>query len=85
MQKKPSSAASETYNINMNTFDDGQLEEFLAILNNLNIAIDGTGATTPSCRINDLLTMLHGKALREFYEIQSQNGGSTNNYLKLIA
>ena len=28
--------------------------------------------------------MLHGQALREFDELQSQYGGATNNHLKLI-
>ena len=80
----PSSAASETYNINMNTFDDGQPEEFLSLLRNYNIATNGTGTTTPSSWINYLRTMLCGQALREFDKIQSQYGGATNNYLNII-
>ena len=81
---KPSSTASETFNVNMNTFDDGQPEEFLSLLRNFKIAIDGTGTTTPSGRINYLCMMLCGQALRDFNKLKYQCGGATNNHLKLI-
>ena len=48
----------------MNTFDDGQPEELLALLKNFNIEIDGTVTTTPKGRINYLCTILRGQALR---------------------
>ena len=69
MQRNTSSAASEMQNINMNMFDYGQLEEFISLLKNFNIVIDGTRATTPSGRINYLDTMLCGQALRKFDEL----------------
>ena len=84
MCRNPSSAASETYIINMNTLNYGQPEEFLALLNNFNIDIDGIGTTTPSGRINYLRTMLCRQVPRKFDELQSQNGGSTNNHLNII-
>ena len=68
----------------MNTFNDGQQEEFLSLLRNFKIAINGTGTTTPSVRITYLRTMLSGQALREFSELQSKYIGTTNNHLKLI-
>ena len=49
----------------MDTFKDGQPEEFLYLLKNFKIAIDGTGTTTTSGWINYLRTMLHVKALRK--------------------
>ena len=52
VRRNPSSAASKTYNVNMNTFDDGQPEKFRSLLRNFNIATDGTRTTTPSVRIN---------------------------------
>ena len=81
---KPSSAASETYNINMNTFDYGKPEEFLAFLKSFNIASDGTGTTSPRIRIDYLHTMLRGQALRELNEVQIQYGGLTNNNIQII-
>ena len=84
MRRNPSSAASKTYSINMNTFDYGQPEEFLPLLNNLKISTDGTGTTTPSGWVNYLHTMLQRKALREFNGLQSQYSGFTNSYLKFI-
>ena len=62
----PSSVASETYNVNMNTFDYCQPEEFLSLLRNYNIVTDGTGTTTPYGCINYLRMMLCGQALREY-------------------
>ena len=76
--------ASETYNVNMKTFDDGQPEELISLLRNFKIAIDGTGTTNPSGWINYLHTMLRGQTLKEFEELHSQYCGATNNHLKLI-
>ena len=59
-------ATSETYNINIFTFKDGQLEDFLAILNNFKIIIYVTGTTSLPGRINYLCMMLSGYALRLF-------------------
>ena len=52
MQRNLGSDTSDTYNINMSTFEDDQLEEFLAILNNFSIAIDGSGTKSAVVRIN---------------------------------
>ena len=84
MRRNPSLAASKTYNINMNMFDDVQPGELLLLLKNLRIAIDGTRTTTAYGQINYRSTMLRGKTLREFNELQSKYGGSTNNHIKLI-
>ena len=73
IRRNPSSAASETYN--MNTFDDGQPEEFLTLLNKFKISIDGGVTTAPSALINYLRMILCGQELREFDELQIQNGG----------
>ena len=35
-------------------------------------------------KINDLYTILHGVALREFYKLASQNAGTNNAHLKFI-
>ena len=45
MRRKPTSEKSETYNINMSTLEDSQPEEFLSLIKNFNIAINGTGTT----------------------------------------
>ena len=67
--RKPSQATSETYKANMFKFDNVQLEEFLELLRNFIIAIDGTRTTFPSVRINYLHTMLHWASLREFEKL----------------
>ena len=69
----------------MSTLNDGQSEEFLAILKNFRIAIDVTVITSPSVRINYLGTMSRWQALKEIGEFVSQNNGSTNEHLKNIA
>ena len=48
MQRKPSLEASETYKINMNTFNDGQTEEFPALLKNFKLKTDWTETNYPS-------------------------------------
>ena len=65
-------------------FDDIQPGELLLLLKNFKIAIDGTRTTTAYGQINYRSTMLRGKTLREFNELQSKYGGSTNNHIKLI-
>ena len=69
MRRNLTLAMSETYNINMSIFEDGQQEEFLALLKNFIIAIYGTGTTLLSGRINYLFMMLRREALREFYKL----------------
>ena len=62
--RNPSQSASETYKINISTFNDGQPEEFLALMRNFKITIDGTGTTTASGQINYLYKILCGTSLR---------------------
>ena len=52
MRRNPATSMSETYNINMSTFEDRQPEEFLALLKNFMIAIDGTGMMSASGLFN---------------------------------
>ena len=84
MRRNPTSAVSCTFNINMSTFDDGQPEEFLALLKNSRIEIYGTVITSPSGRINYLSMMLCEQVLRELDELVSQNNGSTNGHLRIL-
>ena len=74
---------SETYKLNISTFDDGQPEEFLSLLRNFKIAIDVTGMTTGSGWINYLSTMICVTSLREFKK-KSLAEDSTANHLKHI-
>ena len=48
----------------MYTFDDGQSEEFLALLRNWKIATEGTGTTSASGQINYPCTLLHALSLK---------------------
>ena len=68
---------SETYNVNMYTFNEGQLEEFLALLRNWKIATEGTRATSLSGRIDYQCTLLRVASLREFDNVALQ-GNTTN-------
>ena len=68
----------------MDTFNNFQPEEFLAILNNSNIANNGTGTMSVSVRINCLLTMLHQGDLREFDELSSHKNGTSSAHLNHI-
>ena len=81
---KPVTTTSERYNINMSTFEDRQPEEFLALLKNFMITIDGTGMMSASGLFNYLRKMLCVKSLREFDKLSGQNSGTTNFHLKHI-
>ena len=84
MWRNPSSATSEMHNINMTTFDNGQPEEFIEILNNFRISIDGTGTTSVTWRINYLHMMLNWKSIIYFDELSSHNTDTINYHLKHI-
>ena len=84
MRRKPATSMSETYNINMSTFEDGQPEELLVLLKNSIIAKNGTGPMSAFVQTNYLRKMLRGGALREFGELSSQNSGTTNSHVKHI-
>ena len=63
MMRNPDSVASETYELKLATFDNDQLEEFLALLNYFKTAINGTETMSISVRINYVLKLLREKAL----------------------
>ena len=84
MNINPSLAASELYNINMVTFENSQPEEFLALLKNFKIAINGIGTTSVTVRIKYLRMIFCGEAIREFDELASQNNGIKNTHLNHI-
>ena len=65
-RQDPFDANSETYDIKIATFENSQPEELLALMKNLKSAVDGTGTTLASGRINYLRTLLHGESLLEF-------------------
>ena len=54
------------YNTNMSNLNDVQPEEFLALVSNLKIAIDGTGTNMTTGRIIYIRTMLRGQSLSKF-------------------
>ena len=58
MCQNPSAADSETYEINIDAFKNGQPENFLALLNKSKTIIDGTGTTSVEGYINYLRTLL---------------------------
>ena len=64
--------------MNMFTFDGVQPEELLALLRNFKIAIDGIGTTTPTGRINYLLTIVGdcGKTGRKNGAMECSNIGA---------
>ena len=66
MRQNQSDADSETYKIKIGTFENGQPEEFLQIMNNFKRAVDRKGTTTTAGKINYLRNILSGESLQEF-------------------
>ena len=60
MRQNPSNVTSETYELKIVTFENGQPEEFLQLMKNFKRAVDGTETTTTAGKINYLRTMLRG-------------------------
>ena len=69
--------------MNISNFNDVKPEEFIKLMRNFKIAIDGTGRNSPSGRVKYLHTMLRGASLREYDELSLQLN-ITNNHLKHI-
>ena len=82
MRRNLVSAASDTYEFNMKSFDNGQLEEIFQFFNNFKKVIYGTVTTTSHDRINYLHTILYDESLQEFGGLNSNNTGTNNFHLK---
>ena len=63
MRQKPSDANAEAYELKIITFEHGQPEKFLQLMNNFKRVVDGTGTTTTGGKINDLRTLLREESL----------------------
>ena len=61
IQRNNTLATSVIYNINVSIFKDVQPEEFLTLLKNFTITIDGTGTVSRLGKIHFLCVILHGK------------------------
>ena len=68
----------------MKIFQKFQPEYLIALLKDFKKAIDGTGTTTVSGRINYVCTILRREVLREFENMESQKNGTNNTHLKAI-
>ena len=60
----PSDDDSETYKLKIAMFENGQPEEFLALMKNFKRAIDGIGTTSEAGKINYIRTLLTGSIPR---------------------
>ena len=66
MRWDPESYMSETYELNIDTFENVKPEELLALMNNFNTMSEGTGTMSATRSINYLHHMLRGEAIRVF-------------------
>ena len=69
MRRYPASAVSETYELKVQTFENGKPEEFLQIMKYFKTGTDGKRTPSAPGNIQFLRTMLRGGHLREFYVI----------------
>ena len=84
MRRDLSDTKSETYELKIATFENGQAEEFLALMKNFKTALDGKGTTSAAGKINYLRTILRGEALQEVDKTATQNTRENNEHLKFI-
>ena len=71
MRRDPTSATSDTYELKVQTFENGKPEEFLKMMKDFKTETDGTGTTSATGNIQFLRIVLRGEALREFDVITS--------------
>ena len=64
MRQNPSNVTSETYELKIVTFENGQPEEFLQLMKNFKRAVDRTETTMSAGNMNFLLNILRGEALQ---------------------
>ena len=81
MHQYPASATSETYELKVQIFKNGKLEEFLQMVEDFMTAVGGTVTTSATGENQFLPTMLSGEALREFDIIAGQVVGKNNTHL----
>ena len=60
MRQDPESVMSETYDLKIDTFENGKPEELLALTKNFKTAIDRPGTKFETGRNSYVCTMLHG-------------------------
>ena len=84
MRRDPASAASETYKLKLQMFENGKPEEFLQMMKYFKTGTDVIETTYSPGNIQFLRTMLRREDLREFDVIASKVGSTTNGHLKHI-
>ena len=60
MRRDPESAASDTYELKFQTFENVKPEEFLQMINDFKTETDETGTTSATGKIQFLCNMLQG-------------------------
>ena len=60
MRRDPESAASDTYELKFQTFENVKPEEFLKMMKDFKTETDGTGTTSATGEIQFLCTILQG-------------------------
>ena len=61
MRRDPASTASNTYELKIQTFENGKPEEFLQIMKYFKTATDGMGTTSAAGKINSYVQCYVGK------------------------
>ena len=78
MRQDPASTTSETYELKVQTFENGKPEEFLHMMKDFKTGIDGKATLSATRKIQFICTMLRREALREF-DVITGHVGITNN------
>ena len=84
MRQDLASATSNTYELKVQTLENGKPEEFLKMMKEFKTTTDRTGTTPATSKFQFIRAMLRGDYLREFDVIASQVVITTNWHLKLI-
>ena len=72
------------YKLRMDLFDNGNLEEFILLMQNIKIIFETSGALTSNTKLQYFHTLLRGEALLEFEILCVQIGNTKMNHINQV-
>ena len=82
--RDPTSEKLDLYEFKTALFDNSNPEEFLLFVRNFQITLKASGSHTTSAKIQYLLTLLHGEAIRQIDTLCVEVGSTNTTHLNRI-
>ena len=79
--RDPTPENSDTDELKMALFDNGETEEFLLFTKKINMTLDALGTLASNAKLQHICTILHGEAIHQFYTLCDLVGSTTMKHL----